>query len=94
MTFYAPDVILKDLDLQLTAAEQNIYDDIMATETLQHLEAELGAVGNGLVWQKDHFEMIANRGTAHAKIYWPIISNFTKICTQHYFKFNQKLYLT
>ena len=51
-TFYVPkalDVILKDLDLQLMAAEQNIYDDIMATETLQHLEAELGAIGNGLV---------------------------------------------
>ena len=67
LTFYvpeAPDVILKDLDLQLTAAEQNIYNDIMATETLQRLEAELGAIGNGLVWQKDHFEMIANHSTA------------------------------
>ena len=36
----------------------------MATETLEHLELEFAAVGNGLVWQKDHFELIPNRTTA------------------------------
>ena len=60
-TFYVPegpDVILDDLDLQLTQGEQDIVDDIMATKTLTRLDIEFGAVGNGLVWQKDHFEMI------------------------------------
>ena len=69
-TFYVPeepDVILEDLDLQLTATEQTIVDDIMATETMERLELEFAAVGNGLVWQKDHFELIPNRGTAQCQ---------------------------
>ena len=51
-TYYipeAPDVIFDNLDLQLTQAEQDIVDDIMATETLMRLDIEFGAVGKGLV---------------------------------------------
>ena len=66
-TFYvpeAPEVLLEDLNLQLTPAEQRIFDDVMQTEPLERLIKEIGAVGNGLVWNKDHFEMIPSRHTA------------------------------
>ena len=70
-TFYvpeAPDVIIEDLDLQLTAQEQTIFDDIMSTQTMERLELEFAVVGNGLVWQKDHFEMIPNRTSAQCNV--------------------------
>ena len=70
-TFYvleAPDIVIEDLDLQLTAQEQTIFDDIMLTETMEHLELEFAAVGNGLVWQKDHFEMIPNQTSAQCNV--------------------------
>ena len=65
-TFYVLeelDINLRDLDLQLTAQERTIVDNIMETETMEWLVFEFGAVGNGLIWQKHHFEMIPGQGT-------------------------------
>ena len=64
-TFYVPEgatVSQAPLNLHLTDDEQEIFDDLMETETLQRLKLELQATGHGLVWNKDHFEMITNRG--------------------------------
>ena len=40
----------------------------MASETLMRMELELAAVGNGLVWQKDHFEMLPDKGAEECQI--------------------------
>jgi len=66
-TFYlpeAPQVCTEDLDLNLSNMEQTIVDDILATETIEQMMLEFGAVGHSLVWQVDHFEIIPNRGAA------------------------------
>ena len=65
-TFYVPDgptISTTPLDLQLTVEEQECVDDIIATETLQRIKLEMRAAGQGLVWNKDHFELIPNQGT-------------------------------
>ena len=60
-TFYCPEgpeVDLGDMPIELNDIEKMLVDDVMASETLTRMELELAAVGNGLVWNKDHFEML------------------------------------
>ena len=60
-TFYCPEgpeVVLDDMEFDLNPIEQTLVDEVMASETLTRTELELAAVGNGLVWHKDHFEML------------------------------------
>ena len=62
-TFYIPEgptVSTLPLDLSLTPVEQ-LLQQVMATETMQQMKVEIGAVGDGLLWHKDHFEMIQAR---------------------------------
>ena len=63
-TFYIPEgptVSTLPLDLRLTTVEQQLLQQVMATETMQRMKVEIGAVGDGLLWHKDHFEMIQAR---------------------------------
>ena len=65
-TFYVPEgptISLTPLDLQLTAVEQQLVNDIMATDTLDRIKLEMRAAGQGLVWNKDHFELIPHQGS-------------------------------
>ena len=70
-TFYCPEgpeVVLQDMPIQLNELETEIVMRVMASETLTHIELELAAVGNGLVWHKDHFEMLPDTGTEECQV--------------------------
>ena len=60
-TFYCPEgpeVVLDDMEFDLNPVEETLVDEVMVSETLMRMELDLAAVGNGLVWHKDHFEML------------------------------------
>ena len=70
-TFYCPEgpeVVLDDMDFDLNPVEQSLVDDVMASDTLMRMELELTAVSNGLVWHKDHFEMLDDTDTEDCPI--------------------------
>ena len=70
-TFYCPEgpeVVLDDMEFDLNPVEQTLVDEVMASETLTRMELELAAVGNGLVWHKDHFEMLDDTDTEDCAI--------------------------
>ena len=60
-TFYCPEgpeVVLEDMEFDLNPVEASLVEDVMASESLTRMELEFAAVGNGLIWHKDHFEML------------------------------------
>ena len=42
----------------LNPVEATLVEDVMASESLTRMELEFAAVGNSLVWHKNHFEML------------------------------------
>ena len=61
-TFYCPEAPthLDHIDFDLTNNEQGMVDRIFQTETITRLDLEFGCVGDGMAWNKDHFELIPN----------------------------------
>lgn len=62
-TFYVPEgptISHQPLNLNLTPAENQMVQNVMATETMQRVKLEMAAAGQGLIWHKDHFEVIPN----------------------------------
>ena len=60
-TFYCPEgpeVVFEDMEFDLNLVEATLVKDVMASESLTRMELEFAAVGNGLVWHKDHFEIL------------------------------------
>ena len=60
-TFYCPEgpeVVLEDMEFDLNLVESTLVEDVMASESLTRMELEFAAVGNGLIWHKNHFEML------------------------------------
>ena len=60
-TFYCPEgpeVVLEDMEFDLNPVEAFLVEDVMASESLTRMELEFVAVGNGLIWHKDYFEML------------------------------------
>ena len=53
-----PEVVLEDMEFDLNPVEAALVEDVMASESLTGMELEFAAVGNGLIWHKDHFEML------------------------------------
>ena len=65
-TFYCPEgpeVVLEDMGFDLNLVEASLVEDVMASESLTRMELEFAAVGNGLIWHKDHFEMLDDTDT-------------------------------
>ena len=46
------------MEFDLNPVEATLVEDVMASESLTRMELEFAAVGNSLVWHKDHFEML------------------------------------
>ena len=70
-TFYCPEgpeVVLDDMEFDLNPIEETLVDEVMVSETLTRMELNLAAVGNGLVWHKDHFEMLDNTDAEDCQI--------------------------
>ena len=62
-TFYIPEgptISAQPLDLNLTPDERRIVRTVLATETMERVKLEMAAAGQGLIWHKDHFEVIPN----------------------------------
>ena len=70
-TYYCPEatVQVNMINFNLTADQQGIVHRAKQTSEIGRLELELHAVGHGLVWNLDHFEVIPGQGAAqHAPL--------------------------
>ena len=70
-TYYCPEapVQVNMINFNLTQDQRAIVQCAKQTHEIGRLELELHAVGHGLVWNLDHFEVIPGQGAAqHAPL--------------------------
>ena len=70
-TYYCPEapVQVNMINFNLTPDQRAIVQRAKQTHEIGRLELELNAVGHGLVWNLDHFEVIPGQGAAqHAPL--------------------------
>ena len=65
-TFYCPETPeqVDQVTFNLANYQTGIVNAAKASRDLTRLSQEFEAIGNGLIWNRDHFEIIPNRGVA------------------------------
>ena len=48
------------INIRLNPIQSGLVDNIMHTEHIERLKYELGAILNGLIYHKDHYEFVQN----------------------------------
>ena len=76
-TYYVPEAPIQvdQIDFELTPQQRLYYNRAHQTDIIGRLELELEAMGNGLVWNKDRFEIIPGLGAAQ----WNGLNVFCKL---------------
>ena len=76
-TYYVLEVPIQvdQIDFGLTPQQCLYYNRAHQTDIIGRLELELEATGNGLVWNKDRFDIIPGLGTAQ----WNGLNVFCKL---------------
>ena len=46
------------INIRLNPVQSDLVDNIMHTECIERLKHELGAISNGLIYHKDHYEFV------------------------------------
>ena len=46
------------INIRLNPVQSGLVDNIMHTECIERLKHELGAILNGLIYHKDHYEFV------------------------------------
>ena len=76
-TYYVQEAPIQvdQIDFELNPQQRLFYNRAHQTDIIGRLELELQATGNGLVWNKDRFDVIQGIGTAQ----WPGLNMFCKL---------------
>ena len=46
------------LNVRLNTIQTNLVHHIVSSECIKRLHIEFGAIGDGIIWHKDHFELV------------------------------------
>ena len=46
------------INIRLNPVQSGLVDNIIHTEHIERLKHELGAISNGLIYHKDHYELV------------------------------------
>ena len=46
------------LNVRLNTIQTNLVHRIVSSERIKRLHIEFGAIGDGIIWHKDHFELV------------------------------------
>ena len=59
-TFYVLQEALnvETLTIRLSLVQSGLVNNIMSTKHIEHLKHELGSIVNGLIYHKDHYELV------------------------------------
>ena len=68
------------ITIRLNRLQTALYDQIIATERMQCLMAELGAIGDGLIYHKDNFQLVHGAGVQN---YQPLINHSNQLTLFH-----------
>ena len=60
------------LNLHHNAIQTRLVQDIMAMERIQHLHFEMGSIGEGIIYHKDHYKDLTN---IRVDAYQPLIDH-------------------
>ena len=76
-TYYVPEAPIQvdQIDFELTPQQHIYYNRACQTDIIGRLDLELEATGKGLVWNKDHFDIIPGLGAAQ----WNGLNVFCKL---------------
>ena len=72
---------VKEVTIRLNPVQSGLVDNIMVTEHMEQLKYELCSTGNGLIYHKDHYELVPGQ---QIHDYQPLI-NHSNILSFHSF---------
>ena len=89
-TFYVPQELINIelVNVRLNIVQTGLIDNILYTEQMQCLRHKLGGIANGLIYHKDHYELIPNSTVCH---YQPLIQHSNIFTIIYLFPFSKKL---
>ena len=72
---------VEEVTIRLNPVQSGLVDNIMGTEHIEQLKYELRSIGNGLIYHKDHYELVPSQ---RIRDYQPLI-NHSNILSFHSF---------
>ena len=52
---------VEEVTIRLNPVQSGLVDNIMVTERIEQLKYELHSIGNGLIYHKDHYELVPSQ---------------------------------
>ena len=88
-TFYVLQKLIniQSVNVRLNIVQTGLVNNILYTEQMQCLRHELGGIANGLIYHKDHYELIPNSTVRH---YQPLIQHSNIFIILYIFPFSKK----
>ena len=92
-TFYIlhEPVHVPQLTVHLTALQKALVENIMSTNRIQRLKREFGAIGESIIFHKDHYELVED---ADVRNYQPLIQHSNNFNTINTIYIHKSIYIT